>query len=196
MNDAVCRDSSVRFPASSAAGVRTGLRWRAPCGLFLCPPGTVCGHPVADGCAQGLLWQTAVHRASCGRRLCTAPAAPLGSPACRPPCGRARSPLTCGRSPQIRLSLSFSSFFSLFSFPSLSFPLCFFLSSSPPSFSLLLLFSLSLSTDHLLVSLGKPHWSRSAGCLKDGSLNTEQLLQGCLAVRLLGESCLSECCWN
>ena len=117
---------------------RDGL-W-ASCGRRLCT-----GPPVADGCAQGLLWQTAVHRASCGRRLCTAPAAPLGSPACRPPCGRARSPLTCGRSPQIRLSLSFSSFFSLFSFPSLSFPLCFFLSSSPPSFSLLLLFSLSLS---------------------------------------------------
>ena len=166
------------------------------CGLgFAGERHAVCSS-VHPGRFVGILWQTAVHRASCGRRLCTAPAAPLGSPACRPPCGRARSPLTCGRSPQIRLSLSFSSFFSLFSFPSLSFPLCFFLSSSPPSFSLLLLFSLSLSTDHLLVSLGKPHWSRSAGCLKDGSLNTEQLLQGCLAVRLLGESCLSECCWN
>lgn len=170
----------MRFPASSAPGVRTGLRWRAQCGLFLCPPGTVCGNPVADGFAQGILWQTALHSPCSASRVSSLP-----------------STLWTGLQPphlrQESLNTSFSLlllflFSLLLPFPFLPFVfLSLFFSSlffPSPSF-------LSFSTDHLLVSLGKPHWSRSGGCLKVGSLNTEQPPQGCLAVRLLGESCLS-----
>ena len=143
---------------------------------------------------------------SCGRRLCTGPPVADG---CAQPLQRlsglqpAVHPVDGSQPPHLRKESSDTSFsllllflfsfllpfpFLPFVFLSLIFSSLFFPS---PSF-----LSLSLSTDHLLVSLGKPHWSRSAGCLKDGSLNTEQPLQGCLAVRLLGESCLSECCWN
>ena len=159
---------------------RDGL-W-ASCGRRLCT-----GPPVADGSAQGLLWQTAVHSPCSASRVSSLPSTLWTGP--QPPHLRKESSDTSFS----LLLLFLFSFLLPFPFLPFVFLSLFFSSLFFPSPSFI---SLSLSTDHLLVSLGKPHWSRSAGCLKDGSLNTEQLLQGCLAVRLLGESCLSECCWN
>ena len=136
---------------------------------------------------MGILWQTALH-CPCGTsRVSSLPSSLWAGP--QPPCLQQGSLDTSFSLLSFflfsSLPLPFPSFvfLSLFLFASLFF--FFFFSSSFSSLSL------SLSTDHLLVSLGKPHWSRRGGCLKDGSLNTEQPLQGCWAVRLLGKPCLS-----
>ena len=80
VNDAVCRNELGAIPSIERSG----------CADWASLESAMRSVPLStrDG-----LWE------SCGRRLCTAPAAPLGSPACHPPCGRACSPLTCGRSP-------------------------------------------------------------------------------------------------
>lgn len=179
MNDAVCRDELGAIPSIERSGcadwaslesamrsvplsTRDGL-WES-CGRRLCT-----GNPVADGFAQPLQrlsgLQPAIHPVD-------GPAAPSLAAGVLKHVFLSPSPLSFLPSP----SLPFPSFCLSLFFSSLFFP--------SPSF-------LSFSTDHLLVSLGKPHWSRSGGCLKVGSLNTEQPPQGCLAVRLLGESCLS-----
>ena len=122
--------SPVRFPASSARGGWTGPPLRRERSLFLCPPGTFCGNPVADGFALPLRHLSGLQPA----------VQPVGGPAASLP--------AAGVLRHVFLSPLFLSF--LFFAPSLPFlclsfslplrlPLLFFL------FLLLLFFSLSFS---------------------------------------------------